>query len=311
MSSHDGEGRGVLEPAHHVTELVFTFATNQGRVTLGEGDVSVGLDVVNAKTLTDCNLLDQSTCPTGQTCLLADDEGETFCAAFGQVEVGQPCDSDQCVAGAQCLATGDDAGAQRECTQFCDPHANAPVCDCRALSFDEDVGVCVGPASCGPECNSAHTFSFTDFYYYNDIYNLAVYDFFAGLSDIDADSYLRFEVTSPSGPNGGAWCAANAAFYRDAYLAYAGSGGSIVSGDWERYYRLPNGGWNGPYHEGYTNYFGWTCNGLDYSWCGEWGFGALNLAIVPADNEYEALPMLWNSTVTISVANSRFAACGF
>lgn len=296
---------------HHVTELVFTFATNRGRVTLGEGEVSVGVDVVNAKTLTGCSLLDATTCPDGQTCLLADDQGETFCAAPGQVEVGQPCDSDQCVAGTQCLATGDDAGAERECTRFCDPHAGVPACDCRALGFDEDVGVCVGPALCEPDCNSAQTFTFTDTYYYNDIDAYAVYDFFSGITDIDAGSYIKFEVTTSDGSNGGAWCSANAAFYRDAYLSYAPSGGNVSSGNWERYYRYPNGGWNGAYYQGYTNYFGWSCNGTAYSWCSEWGFGGLNLGVAPNEYNYESLPTSWSSVVTISVGNSRLAACGF
>lgn len=321
LSSPDGENLAAAlvsaNPAsfsisnHHVTELVFTFATNQGRVTLGEGEVSVGLDVVNAKTLTGCNLLDSSTCPEGQTCLLADDEGETFCANSGQIEVGQPCDSDQCVAGAQCLAKGDDAGADRECTRFCDPHANSATCDCRALAFDEDVGVCVGPALCEPDCSSAQTLTFTDTAYYDDIDPYAIQNFFSGITDLDAGSYIKFEVVTSDSFYGGAWCAANAAFYRDAYLAYAPSGGSTYSGYWERYYRSPNGVWNGPDFQGYINYFGWSCNGTTYGWCSEWGLGARNLAVTPNDYNHESLPSTSSNVVTISVGPTRLAACGF
>ncbi len=107
-----------------VTDLAFVFATSSGEVTLGEGEVEVGIDVVNGKTLEQCNLLDNSSCPEGQACLLALGNRRTFCATPGVLEVGAECDSEQCVAGAQCLATAQglatsgDGGTTRTCKRF-------------------------------------------------------------------------------------------------------------------------------------------------------------------------------------------------
>lgn len=153
----------VFEIQHgQVTDLAFVFATSSGQVTLGEGDVELGIDVVNGKTLEACDLLDKSACPEGQTCLLALDNRRTFCATPGALEVGAECDSDQCVAGAQCLATSGDDGAKRTCMHFCDPDTEFPLCDCRGLSDDDTVGVCVGPATCEPNCLLPSTFTYLD-----------------------------------------------------------------------------------------------------------------------------------------------------
>ncbi len=294
-----------------VTELAYVFATERGYVTLGEGDVALGVDVVNAKTLADCSLLDPSSCPAGQTCLLADDSGETFCAVPGELGVGEVCESERCVAGAQCLSSGDDAGAQRVCTQFCDPHATYPQCECRSLSFDEDVGICVGPAACEPNCDAPRVFSFTDAYYRDDVATDALYEFFAGLEGVSDTSYIAFEIADPNG-GGGAWCATNAAFYVNSYLSYAPTYHSTAySGAWEHYYRSPGSGWVGPLYNGYINYYGPGACGSAYGWCSELGVGNLYLYVYPGNYGYENSTGADGSVVTISVARTRLGACGF
>ena len=96
-----------------VTELVYTFATTDGVITLGSGAISISVDVVRPEALAACNLASDyygSGCPSGQTCLMADEGGRTFCATPGPLPVGAACDSQQCVAGAQCLAPEEGLG---------------------------------------------------------------------------------------------------------------------------------------------------------------------------------------------------------
>lgn len=130
-----------------VTELVYAFATTDGVITLGSGAVSISVDVVRPESLASCSLAADyygSGCPSGQTCLMTDEGGRTFCATPGPLPVGAACDSQQCVAGAQCLAP--EEGAARVCTRFCNPQALAFGCNCAALSFDaERSGICIAP----------------------------------------------------------------------------------------------------------------------------------------------------------------------
>jgi len=132
-----------------VTELVYSFTTNQGLVTFGRGSVSVSVQVTPVEALASCSILDTSSCPSGQTCLLANDGGRTFCAEPGALKVGAPCSSEQCVAGAQCLALDSQQPDDKVCTRFCDPASPRPGCDCRALASPVGVGVCMPRAPGG------------------------------------------------------------------------------------------------------------------------------------------------------------------
>jgi hypothetical protein len=127
-----------------VTSVAFTFTTTGGVVTFGEGSVSVRLGVVDPASLGSCDVVNQTGCNPGQNCLLADDQGATFCATSGDLEVGAPCSSEQCVAGAQCLALDPAAPGASVCTALCNPDFSVFGCDCRGLSFADEVGVC-GP----------------------------------------------------------------------------------------------------------------------------------------------------------------------
>ena len=131
-----------------VSELVYTFTTTDGVVTLGSGSVAVQVDVVQPGALTSCVLASSyyyydSGCRAGQACLLADESGRTFCGTPGTLPVGATCESQQCVAGAQCMAQSE--GEQKVCTQFCSPLAVTFGCNCATLGFDESVGICVAP----------------------------------------------------------------------------------------------------------------------------------------------------------------------
>jgi hypothetical protein len=131
-----------------VSELVYTFTTTDGSITLGSGSVDVQVDVVQPEALTSCVLASNyyyydSGCRAGQACLLADASGRTFCGTPGTLPVGAACDSQQCVAGAQCLAQSE--GEQTVCTRFCSPLSVTFGCNCAALGFDESVGICAAP----------------------------------------------------------------------------------------------------------------------------------------------------------------------
>lgn len=129
-----------------VTELVYTFATTDGVVTLGSGALSISVDVVRTEALATCTLVPDyyNDCPSGQTCLLADEGERTFCASPGPLPVGAACSSQQCVAGAQCLSQAE--GEPTVCTAFCNPLAVTFGCNCASLGFDnQQIGICVAP----------------------------------------------------------------------------------------------------------------------------------------------------------------------
>ena len=141
-----------------VTTVAFTFTTSSGVVTFGEGAVSVRLGVADPASLPACDIANQTGCSAGQQCLLGDANGKTFCATPGQLPVGAPCTSEQCVLGAQCLGLDLTAPQASVCTALCDPRSPPFGCDCRGLGVG-DVGVCgppppdtcdlLDPESCG------------------------------------------------------------------------------------------------------------------------------------------------------------------
>jgi len=123
-----------------VTEIVYAFTTEQGVVTFGRGEASVSFQVTAATPSSTCSVLQRSSCPDEQTCLLAGDTGRTFCAQPGALPVGAPCSSEQCVAGAQCLSTDPSHPEQRMCARFCNPASS--FCGCQGLSVDPGIGLC-------------------------------------------------------------------------------------------------------------------------------------------------------------------------
>lgn len=291
------------------TELVYSFATDAGVVELGQGALGVGIDVVDTGTDTSCQVLVPSGCPEGLTCLLAGETG-AFCAQPGSLPVGSECSNEQCVAGAQCLRVdGETTGI---CRRFCDPKSSAPICSCRSLSFDDAIGICEDPPECEPNCGAGGSFTYVETPA-NDVDPRALFEFFAALPPLGESDYLFFEVAG--GPDGGAWCSANAAFYVSSYLTLSTGYGAVNSGGWEKYTRSVDGSWSGPNTFSYTNYFGASCSSNPYDWCSEWGLGNRFLGLMPASSEWES----WTGSgtapsgaaITVTVGPSRAAACGF
>jgi hypothetical protein len=130
-----------------VTNVAYTFTTSSGVVQFGEGSLNVRIGVADPASLGSCDLTNSASCPTGQHCLLGDGDA-TFCATPGDIEVGEPCGSEQCVFGAQCLSLDPAAPDHSLCTALCNPEAPPFGCDCRGLSISDQVGVC-GPPPAG------------------------------------------------------------------------------------------------------------------------------------------------------------------
>ena len=141
---------GLLSPSaqpftiteNESTQIVYRFSTIAGPIELGGSELVVRAEVVPAVPLPDCDVLDPLSCPAGQTCLVADNVGTTFCAQAGSLPVGSTCNAEQCVAGAQCMYSDPANPGSGVCTAFCATAAPPPGCDCRALSFDAARGVC-------------------------------------------------------------------------------------------------------------------------------------------------------------------------
>ncbi|WP_164002840.1 MopE-related protein [Pyxidicoccus caerfyrddinensis] len=164
--------------------------------------------------------------------------------------------------------------------------------------------------------DSARRFGFIDTHT-NDVGFHELYDFFAGAGPVSSD-FIFVELTN-GGAFGGAWCSENARWYADQYMALAVSGGSPVSGSWNKYARPgPSGSpWYGPTTTGYVNIFGSECASYAWGWCSEWGINGMHFIISPADADPECYADGWSPgpagwpRVTIRIASTRAMACGF
>jgi hypothetical protein len=130
--------------------------------------------------------------------------------------------------------------------------------------------------------------------------------------------YIFFEVLG--GGSQGAWCATRADWYVSEYVAKAGGGTTSQSGNWNKWYRAgdQNQAWQGPTQTAYTNYWGTSCGSMAWDWCSEWGLGNRYNAVMPgqgANGNGECYAQQWsggaNWKVSIRLAGSRIAACGF
>jgi hypothetical protein len=84
-----------------------------------------------------CALLQDSTCPTGETCAIVRPDGTTSCIAPGQSTTGESC---PCAAGYTC------SNATGKCLQLC--HLGSTECvngSCQGGSqlYQAGIGVCV------------------------------------------------------------------------------------------------------------------------------------------------------------------------
>lgn len=126
-----------------VRDVVFTFTTDDGVIALGQGSVSIGIEVVSVAPLADCALY-VGWCPGNLTCLLADQSGRTFCAQPGSLPVGSPCSGEQCQAGSQCLSLEPERPERRTCVRYCDTTASLWACNyiSAGMAASPYVGVC-------------------------------------------------------------------------------------------------------------------------------------------------------------------------
>jgi hypothetical protein len=127
---------------HERTKLVYSFHVGETLVTFGEGELGVQIDVPDAPPLSGCDVLSQTGCPSGQSCLLFDASGATYCAASGSARSGEACQGQECLLGSQCLKVDSEDEAPATCTRFCNASVAEFGCDCQSLSFSPIVGVC-------------------------------------------------------------------------------------------------------------------------------------------------------------------------
>ena len=177
---------------------------------------------------------------------------------------------------------------------------------------------CASHASCQPA-----VFTFVDGEL-DDIATTAFRDFLQPLTTVGAGHYIFFEIQEQGWSRNMAWCATNAAFYRTSYLTYAMTAGTVNSGNWNKWYRQGlSSTWSGPFTTALVNEFGNDSFGGDGAWCSEQftgGTGPQNCLFPDRDNDCEAYD-LWTGacavsggqpwTVTIRIAPTRLAACGF
>ena len=134
------------------SDVTFTFTTEDGIVNIGSGPLSITFDGSPNTGLPACDLRGFfSSCPSGQSCLLADAVGRTFCASTGSLPPGAACTSEQCQAGSQCLKLDPDHPDQGSCTQFCDTSSTTFGCNCQSLGIaNSSAGICgpLPPAAC-------------------------------------------------------------------------------------------------------------------------------------------------------------------
>ena len=140
-----------FEVRHNRTsEVVYSFGSDQGTVSFGSGKATISIDVVSSTPVSNCDVVQQTGCASGQSCLLRDESGATFCADAGSLPADGECDSEQCVPGAQCLAVN--GSSTRVCSRFGNPSVSTLGCVCHPLSIAPNVGVCdaAPPGACNP-----------------------------------------------------------------------------------------------------------------------------------------------------------------
>jgi len=175
----------------------------------------------------------------------------------------------------------------------------------------DGTATCAAPAGGG---GAVPTFTYTDGGG-DDTSSGALRAYFQGLGGVGQAWHLFFEVITNGQAAGGAWCSERADWYISNYLNAQNSG--PVSGAWNKWHRGEGGGWV-QQNLGYANYFGTQCDGVTWSWCSEWGLGGRFLGSMPDQSPAspgESYANGWSSgrgwRVTIRVASTRNAACGF
>ncbi|HEU5179824.1 MAG TPA: MopE-related protein [Candidatus Polarisedimenticolia bacterium] len=169
-----------------------------------------------------------------------------------------------------------------------------------------------------PDCQAAsgcaaQVFSFNDTLG-DDIADASLTTFFSSIS-AGAGDYLYLSL-AVSGVADFQICAQRADFYKNSYLSLAAGGGSASSGTWSRWTRAGNSAWSAPDTGSYENAYGSNCFDA-HSWCPERTLGGRQIGVLPEQTDAcETVDLMascgsGNWRLTIRVAPTRFAACGF
>ena len=193
---------------------------------------------------------------------------------------------------------------------------NIVATNCAAGQFVSAIAA-NGTATCGTPAGGgggAATFTYTDGAG-DDTNAGALRAFFQNQPDLAQAWHLFFEVITNGQAAGGAWCSERADWYITNYLNAQNT--TPASGAWNKWHRAEGGGW-AQQNQGFTNYFGTPCDGVTWSWCSEWGLGGRYLGSMPDQSPAtpgESYAGDWSMgrgwRVTIRVASTRAAACGF
>jgi len=187
------------------------------------------------------------------------------------------------------------------------------------IDNDGDLRTDCQDRDCANASECIHTFTFVDTPG-SDIAPNALYTFFSGFT-VDPSAYILFWIDQPNLGRINAWCSERADFYRDGYLAHAGSGNFIYTGAWTIWWNnsAPQATWSESASGSYPNGFGPACAGRQFAWCSQSGLGGLPSRVV--DPAMSGSCQLYDASVggcgngtwslTIRVAPNRQAACGF
>ena len=139
-------------------------------------------------------------------------------------------------------------------------------------------------------------------------------DFFTAHPAVSSD-FLLFSLAGP-GVTDYLLCAQRADFYRDGYLSFADTGGTSLSGSWNRWTFQEGGSWSVPETASFENRFGINCVD-ERSWCPEDTLANRSVAVLPEQNsECESLDLYAGCSpgswiVTVKIGHTRLATCGF
>ncbi len=196
-------------------------------------------------------------------------------------------------------------------------YLNRPLAPCAGSWGQDGAGVerTVCPGAVEPD-----VFTFVDGAG-DDIATTAFRDFLQPLSPAATD-WFYFEIDEAGWNRNVAWCAENAAFYRTTYLDNAFGAAAVMSGTWARWTRAPSAGsaWQGPFTTPLVNEYGDFSFG-EGTWCSEqFATEPRNCLFPNRTNDCEAYDNATGAcanaaglpwTVTIRIAPTRLAACGF
>jgi len=256
--------------------------------------------------------------------------GDTFVQAdVEECDDGNADNTDECVTGCNAAACGDtfvQAGVE-QCDDGNAINTDACVMGCKAAACGDtflqggveqcDDGNMINNDGCSSTCKlEVYELAFEDKSGSDDIAESGVLDFFNAIPDPKPSDFILVSVLGAGVPNGGAWCSSNGDFYVAQYITNFGNPVAPNSGAWDKWSSLDGVNWSGTQNAGYTNYYSGACDGVNGSWCSEWGIApqGLYLGIFPGRPDSESYAGNFNGSTTnvkIRYGGVRMTVCGF